>query len=411
MSAAAVDPAAAADPPPDAGGITLDNWLRPPHHRAAFRRVRELVPTALIARGDGEAWPLPPAAQDPVAGDGSGPFALDQPTRTLLADTDTDAFVVLHSGRLVHEEYRAGMTRHTPHLCMSVSKSLTATAIGSVIGSGLLSPSMPVTDLVPEFAGTGLSGATVRHLLDMRAGTAEEITTLDLQRAYYATVRWAPPAAAPTGGPATDTDSRSHFWRFVRSRPHGGDFEYRSTLTCVLGLLAERATGVPLPELISQRLWQPLGAERDADITVDGSRYALCDIGISCTAMDLARVGEMLRLDGRRPDGTDVVPAGWVADTLTPERGQANAFGPHGRVYLKNAAAYYRNQWWVYSPRVQGHDGIYLALGIHGQLLYIDEAAEVVIAKFSSWPVPWDESAADRTLARCLELAAAIGRN
>lgn len=67
-------------------------------------------------------------------------------------------------------------------------------------------------------------------------------------------------------------------------RPHGGDFEYRSTLTCVLALLAERATGLRVPELISRHLWRRLGAEHDAEITVDRNGHALADIGVCCTA-------------------------------------------------------------------------------------------------------------------------------
>ena len=377
------------------GSVTLDNWMRPPHNTAGYQHVDELIPTRRIPRSSAGPWRLPDADHP----------SLD--VAEFLDATHTDAFVALHRGRVAHEEYRQGMTPATPHLAMSVSKSITATLVGCVVGQGLLSPDDAVIDVVPEFRGTGLEGATVRHLLDMRTGTREEITTLDLQRDYYATVLWAPDERQRR----RDQDSRSHFWRFERVRPHGGDFEYRSTLTCVLAMLAERVTGQPLAELASRHLWEPLGAEHDATITVDGSGHALADIGLSCSLRDLARVGELLRLDGRRPDGLQVVPETWVADTLTPDADQAQVFVAGGSDFMPVEGGYYRNQWWVVSPRMHGRDGVYIALGIHGQLLYVDEAAEVVIAKFSSWPEPWVAEFANRTLGTCQNIAAGLERS
>lgn len=401
----------------DEGEVTLENWMRPPHNRVAYQRVRDIIPTAQVDRGRGEAWWLPGTQ----GADSPGPaLAASQVRRGgacapdegdalhgFLLDSHTDAFLVLHRGRLVHEEYRHGMGPATPHLAMSVSKSITATAVGGVIGAGQLSPDDLVTEVVPEFRGTGMEGATVRHVLDMRTGTREEITTLKQQRDYYATARWAPPTPR-SQGPHADRDTRTHFWRMEQVRPHGGDFEYRSTLTCVLAMLAERATGLTLPTLMSRYLWHPLGAEHDTELTVDGSGHALADIGVSCTARDLARLGEVLRLEGLRPDGVRVVPAAWVRDTLSPDPGQAEAFPRHGSPYLQTRTAYYRNQWWVAAPRRKGRDGVYLALGIHGQVLFIHEAAEVVIAKFSSWPDPWADHLARRTLNACMGLAEAL---
>lgn len=386
-----------------AGAVTLANWLRAPYHVVGFQHVRELVPTAGISRGEGPVLGFEPGPA--LAGLRlAGPYA---DVAELAARTATDALVVLHRGRIVHEHYANGMRPETPHLCMSVSKSITATAVGSVIASGAMSPDDEVCDLLPELRGTGLAGASVRHVLDMRTGTREDITTLELQRAYYATCLWAPPAPLPES-PGRDEDSRAHLARLTQVRPHGGHFEYRSTLTCLLGMLAERASGLRLPELISRHLWQGLGAEHDAEITVDRNGNALADIGVSCTVRDLARLGQVLLAGGARPDGTRVVPDGWVADTLVPDPGQADAFAPHGTPYLAVPGAYYRNQWWVAGPRRAGRDGVYLALGIHGQLLYVDEAAGVVVAKFSSWPEPWIDDLARDTVAGCASIVRAL---
>lgn len=385
-------PAAAVTP----ADLTLANWMQAPYNRVAYQRVRSLVPSAPVAGAGAAAtrWPASGAADVPQ---------LDSSFSDFLDATHTDAFVVLQSGRVRHEEYRHGMTASSRHLCMSVSKSIAGTLAGVLVGEGRLDPAAPVTDLVPEFAETGLDGATVRQVLDMRTGTREEITSLGLQRAYYATALWAPP---PENDSATrDTDTRAHFWRLTREREHGGPFEYRSTLTCVLALLMERAAGQPYPELLSRHLWQPLGAEADAEITVDAAGYALADIGLSCTARDLARLGEVLRRDGVDPAGRRVLPAAWVTDTLTPDSDQQAAFGAHGSAYLPSDTGYYRNQWWVAAPRRRNHDGAYFALGIHGQSLYIDESAELVVVKFSSWPEAWVTDLADATYQFCRQLS------
>lgn len=377
--------------------VTLANWMRPPYNRVSFQRVGDLVPSVRVSGARSVRCPWPADASGPRTLDGR----LGAQVAEVLDTTYTDAFVVLVDGEVRHEEYRSGMTPTTRHLCMSVSKSITGTVAGMLVGSEVLDPATQVTDLVPEFIGTGLEGATVRQVLDMRTGTREDITTLELQRAYYATALWAPPPEPDD--PGRDTDTRQHFWRLLRERDHGTDFQYRSTLTCVLALLLERASGKQFPELLTE-LWQALGAETHAEITVDGAGFALADIGLSCTARDLARLGEVLRRGGLDPAGQRVLSAAWVADTLTPDRDSQQAFAMHGRPYLPTEDAYYRNQWWVAKPRRNGRDGEYFALGIHGQLLYIDEAAELVVVKFSTWPEPWDDQFVQETYDLCHRL-------
>ena len=46
----------------------------------------------------------------------------------------------------------------------------------------------------------------------------------------------------------------------------------------------------------------------------------------------------------------------------------------------------YRNGFWFPYPR----SDVFLALGIHGQMVYVNRAAGVVAAKLSSWPTPQD---------------------
>ena len=96
--------------------------------------------------------------------------------------------------------------------------------------------------------------------------------------------------------------------------PHGAEFTYRSADTDMLGWACERASGTRMADLVSAIIWQPIRAERDAEITCDPLGSAIHDGGISATARDLARFGQMLVDDGR-VQGHPVVPEAWLAGT------------------------------------------------------------------------------------------------
>src|SRR4051812_2832923 len=146
---------------------TLANWRAAPFNRWAFHHVRELIPSADIPNDPQLIRHLPAERKNlelRVEPDSGEPLTLAQ----FLAETQTDGFVVLHRGRLVAEHYGNGTTDETPHILMSVSKSM----MGLLIGLIGLDVERKVADIVPELKGTGYEGATVRHLLDMRAGVA-----------------------------------------------------------------------------------------------------------------------------------------------------------------------------------------------------------------------------------------------
>ena len=372
-----------AGPPPFPSDrlVTLANWQDPPFNRWAFQHVGELIPTARIAHGDGPAWRLPEAFRDlsrtPVHADGRPvPFA------TFLERTYTDGIIVLYGGRVVMESYFNGMAARTRHLLMSVSKSVTSAVCGRLVGRGLLRPEDLVTAHLPELAGTSWDGCTVRHLLDMRAGTRfnEDYTNLDADvRVYEQIYLWRPRTNLDL--PA---DITAYYATLGNERPHGGRFDYRSILTDVLAWVMERAAGGRFADLVASELWGPMGAEDDAEVTVDGYGNAMSDGGISCTLRDLARFGLLILRGGRR-GSEQVIPRTWIQDILAadPETVAAFAAAPDASEFP--GGAYYRNQFWVIDPR----GPIVMASGINGQTVLVHGPADVVIAKFSTWPVAW----------------------
>ncbi len=401
VTAGADGPALMTGPPPfpPEARVTLANWQEPPFNRWAFQHVRELIPTARISRGDGPARPLPRAERDVLAfGFGYGDRELT--VAELLEETYTDGFMVLHQGQVVAEHYLNGLAPDVPHLLMSVSKSVTSTVAGILAGRGELDVSAPVEDIVPDLDGTSFAGATTAHLLDMRTGTRFDESYDNVEadvRTYERVYLW-----RPDNGDPRPPDALSYFGTLSNDGPHGGPFRYRSILTDVLAWVIERAAGDRLHRLIARELWQPMGAEFDAEITVDARGNPMADGGVCATLRDLARFGQLFADRGRAGDRA-IVPEAWIDDTVrgAPDGAQAFADGDDTPGYPPGA--HYRNCWWVRDPSVPFYHGS----GINGQNIFVHVPSQTVVAKLSTWPTALSP-AAGPTAAAALALSAAL---
>ena len=360
--------------------VTLGNWQEPPFNRWAFQHIRELIPTVRISRGDGRPRSLPRAERDL-----SGlPFRSGDRELTvgeMLADTHTDGFLVLHRGRIVTEQYFNGMSPDTPHLLMSVSKSVVSSVAGVLAGAGQLDVSAPVEKIVPELTGTSFQGATVQHLLDMRAGTHFDETYDNPQsdvRTYERVYLW-----RPDGPEARPADALQYYGTLYNDGEHGGPFRYRSILTDVLGWVLEKAGGARLHELIARLVWQPMGAEFDAEITVDAHGNAMADGGICATLRDVGRFGLLFAAGAATSRRFQVAPPAWISDTIAGAPDGAEAFtAVSGGVPGFPADGHYRNCWWVREPSVP----FFYASGINGQNVFVHVPSQTVVAKLSTWP-------------------------
>lgn len=370
-------------PPPEMRVPPLD-WDRPPWNRWTFQRVRQMTPTAPIRRG-ARVSPLPAATGnlDSLAyrrADGT-----ETTFAAMLDETYTDAMWVWKDGRVLHESYHNGMDTRSLHLLQSVSKSITATAGAALIADGLIDPAAPVTEYLPELAATAWRGATVQQVLDMTTGVRfgedyddrdSDIGKMDYSSGWKA----APPDTDASGWP-------SCIWEQIlglttTEAGHGTRFSYRSIETDVFAHVMQRVTGRRLPEILSERLWQPLGCEEDADITVDPAGYGLACGGISAALRDIGRFGLAYLNDGQ-VDGRQVVPHAWIVDV---RRGAHGMFNEDSRAKFPNGC--YRNQFWIEDRDRTRH----YCLGIFGQLVYVAPDAGLVAVKVSTWPDATDSA-------------------
>ena len=369
-------------PPPDRLIRYVDDrFLTFPQNRWALSHVRELLPSANVTRGGVPAVPLgTPRAGDVAAIEGLVVDALDGVQRrwgTTLSDTYVDGVAVLHRGRLVYERYAGALTPQLPHLSFSLTKSYAATIAATLIAEGLFDAAQPVTSLVPELADTAFGDATLRNVLDMEVGMSFTEDYADPRAHVWDYARAAGTRPTPPGdaGPA----SIQEFLRTLRKAgSHGVVFDYKSVNTEVLSWMMQRATGQALAQLLSERIWAPLGCEHDAYLIVDQTGFAVAGSGLAMTLRDLARFGELMRCDGA-VGSRQVIPPAVVDDIRFG--GDRERFA--GARYALLDGYSYRDMWWI----THDEHGAFEGRGIHGQRLYVAPGAEMVVARFASHPI------------------------
>ena len=384
-------------PPPPEGQVTLDNWRLPPHNVWAYHNVRRLLPTGPIARGAGPVRRLERDSQDLgrlVFDDGGTPTSVAQ----MLQATHMDGFCVLHRGRIVYETYDNGLDADGHHIWMSVTKSFVALLAGILVARGTLDTQTAVADIVPEVKGTAWETANLRHLLDMNAEVSftEDYADRSGDFARYAAAL-NPMAAAALGTPAG-------LWPYLLTLRgggnHGSAFHYVSPNVDLLGWILERATSTDLATLIGREIWSKLGAQADAFMVLDPLGAPRATGGLNTTLRDMARVGQMV-LDHGMANGNAVVPGPWLDDILAAPAGAAWRAGEWADY---PPFTNYRSLWY----EIDGGRA-WTGAGIHGQHLYVDHGARVVIAKFSSQPTATSRTMDDTAFRGYRAICEALG--
>ncbi len=360
--------------------VTRENQMYAPYNRWSFQNELKLNRCAEVWRGEGETSSFE-----------YKPRALNDVTYRNMAGTEftfedmvelsyTDGIVVLHRGAVIYERYLNGMQPHTLHAWASGSKSMTGTLAALLSHEGLFNLDTQVSAYLPELDGSGFGDATVRQVMDMTTSVGfrnPKIDPIAENWEYGVVMGW---CAKPEGYHGAET-----IYEFLptmrKTGEHGERVTYLTLNTDVLAWLIKRLTGQTLAEVMQERIWSKLGAQRDAFWIVDSSASETAGSGLITTLRDMARFGQMLLQKGLF-NGQQIIPAAVVeeiekgADPEVFARGLAA--GPGNRGYS------YHFQWWnTHNPY-----GAYQALGYGGQMLYIAPGADLVVAKMSSFPTP-----------------------
>lgn len=355
------------------------SFFRFPATRWTFSNFRQIQPTAVVPRQSHPVVPLPRAERDDLDSVTFQPIGQSDSmtwAESLKANY-TDGIVILHRGRVVYERYFGVLRPERQHIAYSVTKSFVATLAAALVSEGRLDEHALVPSYIPELAAGGFADATVRQLMDMTTGLDYTEDYTDPASPIWEFSRAGGFLPRPEGYRGPDS-----FYEFLpsirKAAPHGERFAYKTVNTDTLGWILRRVTGSSISDLFRDRLWSVLGVEQDGYFIVDPAGTEFAGGGFNLTLRDLARFGEMMR-NGGRWNGHQVVPTAVVDDIR--RGGNRDHFALAGYSLLPGWS--YRNMWWV----SHNEHGAYMARGIHGQGVYVDPVAEMVIARFASHPL------------------------
>ena len=366
-------------PPAPDKTIRFDNasHYRFPGWRWSFSNLRELVPTKNVWRGDGPVVLLPRAERNldgiPFTDMTGKPMTWGES----LVRNYTDGILVMHKGKVVYEKYFGVLEPQKPHLAFSVTKSFVGTLAAMLVEEGKLDPSSLVTKYIPELKGTAYDDATVRQVMDMTVGVQYSENYADPKAEVwdYSRAGSMLPAGPNYQGPKT-------YYEFLvklkKEGNHDEVFGYKTVNAEILAWMVRRVSGKSLAALLSDTIWSKMGAEYDAYFWVDSVGTESGGGGLNTALRDLVRVGEMIRLNGRY-NGQQIIPAAVVEDIR--RGGNKSHFAKAGYPTLPGWS--YRSMWWV----SHNEHGAFMARGIHGQNIYIDPKAEMVIVRYASFPI------------------------
>jgi CubicO group peptidase (beta-lactamase class C family) len=316
----------------------------------------------------------------------------------LLARSRTQGFLVIKDGKIVCERYFNGANDKSRFTSFSVAKSFTSTLVGLALADGRIKTlDDPVTNYLPELKGSGYNGVPIKDLLEMSSGVKfDEVynkTESDVSIMWSKTME-------------EESETFADYAMSVgRAEQPGTKFVYRSVDSGVLGMLVRRVTGESLADMLSRRIWQPLGMESDATWLTDhpgpgGLEAAYCCI--NARLRDYGRFGVMFLNQGKA-GGKQVVPSWWVEQATTPQGPQVS----WGHLY-PNFAGGYGYQWWLNQP---GQQHSYAAVGIFFQFIHVMPKYNTVIVKasadddFSNVPLAIEQFTAFEAIGRALETA------
>ncbi len=297
--------------------------------------------------------------------DAAGQADLD----TVLAETGTQAFLVIQDDTILYERYLNGATRDSIVTSFSMAKSFTSALIGIAISEGhITSVDDRITHYLPELATRDprFAAITIRDLLRMSSGIRyKEFPFLngdDAKTYYYPDLR----------------QLALHDTQIVDTP--GAKLLYNNYHPLLLGLILERATGVPVSTYLQEKIWKPIGMEFDGSWSLDSvsSNFEKMESGINGRAIDFAKFGRLF-LNRGNWNGTQVIPAEWVTESTRPDVSPPSQGYYDGMPMLKERAGYYQYLWWGWRRGEQSYD--FAAIGNYGQYIYVAPDKQLIIVR------------------------------
>lgn len=354
------------------------NFFSFPKLRWSVCHMQELLPTTAIKRDPYVARPFEYELVKGIDGVTFVPMGSNTPMswqQSLLANY-TDGLIILHKGKVVYEYYTGCLQPDNLHAAMSMTKSLTGLVAQVLIENGQLNEKAKVKRIIPELAQSAFGDATVRQVMNMTTALKYSENYADPNADIWQYAYAANPLPKPSdySGPVGYFE---YLQTVKKQGRHGEAFGYRTVNSDVLGWIIARITNKPFSQVASEMLWQQIGTEHDANITVDALGTPFAGGGLSASLRDLARLGQLM-LDDGRVNGIQIIPEAAIESIR--RGGSKKAFAKAGFPTLEGGS--YQSMWWVFHNEHQA----YAARGVHGQTIYVDPTADMVLVRFASFP-------------------------
>lgn len=351
------------------------SWWRPLHAIDGFSRLDEILDANIVRRSASPSTWARPALEPAIAYDGAarmggGRFDLDQ----YLARNPTTALAIAQGDTLLVERYRYGRWDTQRLTSFSMAKTIVAMLIGVALEDGLIGSIDDTAErYVAGLVGSAYGGTPLRHLLTMSSG-------VDFREDYTGDDDVARLSRATIGGVLAGATAARQFDR--RGAAPGARWNYASAETYVLSLVLRAAIGRSIADYMSEKIWQPMGAEADATWLVEATGIEVGYMGFNAVLRDYARLGRLLA-EGGRAGGRQLVPEAWIREMTRAHVSSATTKGWYGYGY----------QTWVFPA----NDGSFALLGVRGQTLFVDPARRLVLVHLAVRPEARDPGGADTT--------------
>lgn len=378
-------------PPSRESQVSFENYRDYPYSKWSFHNMGAPMHTLMIPRG-GAVHRFKESNNSfgkllITINDSTKP----QTVENVFATHETDGLIIIRNNEILFEKYWNGLTRDYQHIWFSMTKSLTSAALGILVNEGKIDLSASPVKYIPELKNTPWERTTIQQVIDMTTALGYKETYTDTAAFFYK--NYAGTGARLFYVPGADTatvksevlgtyDFLTKVATADTKLQPGYKFDYNSSNVDVISWLISRISGQPYHEYIQKNIWSKLGAEHDAFITTDRTYTAVATAGMNTTLRDAAMFATMT-LNRGNIDGKQIIPAKWVDQTLKITAEDKERMIRNGS-YLKAGLAWqaYKNFWWI----IDAAKGEYCARGIHGQVIYINRSANLVIVFFSSQP-------------------------
>jgi CubicO group peptidase (beta-lactamase class C family) len=288
-----------------------------------------------------------------------GDDATDGRVEDYLEASGTTTFLVVRDDELLYEKYFNGYDKDSLQTSFSMAKSYASALVGIAIDEGYIkSVDEPITNYIPELLKKDerFKSITIRHLLTMSSG-----------------IKYEEGGDLPWGEEADDT--KTYYATNLRElalncqiegKP-GEYFEYNNYNPLLVGMIVERATGMPVSRFLQEQLWKPVGMEADGSWSLDSKKsgFEKMESGVNARARDFARFGMLFAKEGRNWEGEQLISRSWVEEST-----RADA--------TTDPSLEYQYFWWVDTPGSKNH---FSARGKYGQYIYVAPEKDLVIVR------------------------------